>query len=629
MPAYKPIAMSSMVFASSPQLSVLCKTVAFCLKLTAPCPSLSPSALAQSAFLTPHRHPCDNMRQVATLFRSLFTCSRRLLPPQHPACLPPPHRPTISTMMLILIALVFSSLSLTAFANQDTPMPAPTNPIIYADVPDISIVRVGSSYYMSSTTMHMSPGLPIMKSDDLVNWRLISYAHQNLADNDALNLANGNSTYGAGSWASSLRHHNGRFIVSTFSSTTGKTHVYTTTDPERQPWAEVSFSPMLHDHSLVFDDDGRVYMIHGGGNLRLTELLPDLSGLKPGGINETIIQNASAVAPGVVGLPAEGSQMWKVNGKYYLFNIVWPRGGMRTQIVHRADNIRGPYEGRVILQDRGIAQGGIVDTPPQNGQPGQWFAYLFQDHGAVGRIPFLVPMTWQDGWPVLGVDGKVPDFLTLPPNTIGLANLVTSDDFTRSTGDPALPLAWQWNHNPDNTLWSVSARPGHLRLTTGRVDPGFLSARNTLTQRTYGPQCSASILLDASSMKDGDFAGLGLLQKIFGQVGVRKHAGQLTLVMAAVQGEGNDEKPTDLESIPLAQTTVHLRADCDFRNRADTARFFYSLDGSTWHSIGKPLKMRYTLPHFMGYRFAIFNYASLTPGGHVDVDHFRLANPLP
>src|SRR5262249_13674908 len=121
------------------------------------------------------------------------------------------------------------------------------NPILWADVPDIAMIRVGDTYYMSSTTMHMSPGLPIMKSKDLVNWELASYAYDTLGDNDALTLRNGKNAYGAGSWASSLRYHDGTFYVTTFSSTVGKTHIYSTKDIEEGPWKETSFRPSLHD----------------------------------------------------------------------------------------------------------------------------------------------------------------------------------------------------------------------------------------------------------------------------------------------------------------------------------------------------------------------------------------------
>ena len=492
------------------------------------------------------------------------------------------------------------------------------NPIIWADVPDIAMIRVGDTYYMSSTTMHMSPGLPIMKSKDLVNWELASYAYDTLGDNEALTLQNGKNAYGAGSWASSLRYHDGTFYVTTFSSTVGKTHIYSTKDVEKGPWKEISFRPSLHDHSLFFDDDGRVYMANGGGNIRLIELNADLSGIKEGGFNDVIIPDASLVAGPNVGLNAEGSQLLKHDGKYYLFNITWPRGGMRTEIVHRADQITGPWEGRVVLKDQGVAQGSLIDTPQ-----GEWFAYLFQDHGAVGRIPYLVPMKWEDGWPVIGVDGKVPATLNLPASK-GLGNIVASDEFARQPNEPALPLAWQWNHNPVNDLWSLQARPGFLRLTNGALVSDFLSARNTLTQRTFGPQSAGVVALDVSNLKDGDFAGLSALQKKYGLVGVKMNGAQKSIVMISAQSD----TPVEVASVPLNQNTVFLKIECDFKERTDKAMFYYSFDGQKWAALGNTLQMQYTLPHFMGYRFGLFSYATKEAGGFADFDYFHIGNQL-
>ncbi len=203
------------------------------------------------------------------------------------------------------------------------------NPIIWADVPDISLIRVGRSYYMNSTTMHMSPGLPIMKSHDLIHWKLVSYAYRTLGDSDALTLSHGKNAYGKGSWASSLRYHKGTFYVSTFSSTTGKTYIFSTKNPETTPWHEISFSPAYHDNSLIFDDDDRVFLATGAGNIRLIELNSDLTGPKIGGLDNVIVPNASRVEGEAVGLPAGGSQMFKMDGKYFLWNITWPRNGMR------------------------------------------------------------------------------------------------------------------------------------------------------------------------------------------------------------------------------------------------------------------------------------------------------------
>jgi beta-xylosidase len=493
------------------------------------------------------------------------------------------------------------------------------NPIIHADVPDMSIVRVSDTYYMSSTTMHMSPGVPIMSSKDLVNWKLISYAYDTLVSNDEMNLDNGKFTYGRGSWASCIRYHKGTFYVSTFSATSGKTHIYSTRNIEKGPWKAISFRPSLHDHSLFFED-GRAYMIYGNKKLTLVELKDDLTGIKEGGINQAIIEDATQPSQSVgASSLGEGSQLFKVKGKYYLFNITWPRGGMRTVVIHRADKLTGPWEGRVALQDMGVAQGGLIDMPN-----GTWYAYLFRDYGSVGRIPYLVPVKWEDGWPVLGVNGKVPETLKLPASKGLIPGIVHSDEFTRRKGEPALPLVWQWNHNPDNSLWSLTKRPGYLRLTTGRVDTSILMAKNSLTQRTIGPVCSGSTSLDVSGMKDGDFAGLALLQKNYGLVGVRVDGVRKEIVMINATGG----KPVEAQTIPLNQKTVFFKAECNFTDRIDVADFFYSLDGQTWTPIGTQLKMQYTLPHFMGYRFTLFNHATKNAGGSADFDFFRISDKI-
>lgn len=492
------------------------------------------------------------------------------------------------------------------------------NPVIYADVPDISVIRVGENYYMSSTTMHMSPGVPIMKSNDLVNWELVNYAYDTLAQVDALNLENGENAYGSGSWASCLRYHQGKYYVSTFAGTTGSTYIYTTDDIENGPWEVHTFKPAYHDHSIFYDEDGHIYMIYGCSQLHIVEIKTDLSGIVPG-TDRVLIENASAPAGNNIGLGAEGSQLFKKDGKYYLFNITWPRGGMRTVVVHRADSIQGPYEGKVVLQDKGVAQGGMVDMPD-----GRWFAYLFRDYGSVGRIPYMVPMTWEDGWPVLGIHGIVPDSLDLPANKSLIPHIVNSDEFNRKQNEKDLPLVWQWNHNPDNSLWSVSERKGYLRLHTGRIDSMFLMAKNTLTQRTIGPVCSAEIKIDANGMKEGDFAGLALLQRQFGQVGITKEGDKFYIVMVS----GEDRRPIEIERVPVDQEIVYFKASCDFTDLKDVGYFYYSIDGKSWTPIGRPIKMRYSIPHFMGYRFGLFQYATQTVGGYADFDYFHINENL-
>lgn len=497
------------------------------------------------------------------------------------------------------------------------------NPLIWADVPDPAVIRVGETYYMSSTTMHMIPGLPLMKSDNLVDWELIGYGHHTLSDGDESTLSNGEQAYGQGSWASSLRYHQGRFYVSTFANHTGKTYIFSTDDIESGQWQRSVIDELFHDASLVFDG-GRVFLLYGNDDIHLVELTADATALKPGGLRTTVIENASSIAGDEFWVPAEGAQVLKKDGHYYINLISWPAGGMRTQLVYRAEQLTGPYEGRVVLQDRGIAQGGLIDTPA-----GDWYAFLFRDSGAVGRIPYLVPVQWRDGWPVYGVDGQVPNALDISSRQPGLGNIVASDDFEYPTTKPSaskgdLKLAWQWNHNPDDRGWSVTERPGYLTLTHRRIDRGLMDTRNTLTQRTFGPESQATVALDTSNLRTGDIAGLAALQAHYGFVGVEQSASGKSLVM--VTGEPGDLGATEqVEArIDLTQPLVYLRIRADFRGQRDTATFWYSLDGDQWTKIGTPLAMEYTLPHFMGYRFALFSYATQTLGGRADFDFYRV-----
>ena len=489
------------------------------------------------------------------------------------------------------------------------------NPIIWADFPDPAVIRVGDTYYMSNTTMHMCPGVPLMKSKDLVNWKMVGYAYQKLEDNDETTLQNGKNMYGKGSWASSLRYHNGMYYVTTFALNTGKTYIFKTSDIESGKWAETSFTPLLYDGSLFFDDDGRVYTMCEAGDIRLVELNADLSGIKPGGFDQVIIRDASRIAGTNLLVPAEGAHLHKINGKFYLFLITWPKNDIRTQLVFRADKITGPYEGRIFLHDQGVAEGCLIDSPN-----GDWYAMLFQDNGAVGRTPFLVPVKWEDGWPIADNNGKILRTLNIPVINTPVPASVASDEFDK--GMSQLGLQWQWNHNPDNRYWSLTQRPGFLRLTTGRLDNNFEQVRNMLTQRTIGPVCSGRIAVDVSKMKDGDVAGLAALQKRYGIVGVKMKGTAKSIVMISAESES----PVELASVPLTQKTVFLKIDCNFEKRTDKAYFYYSLDGKSWTTIGKPLQMSYSLAHFVGYRFALFNYSTKDAGGFVDFDYFRISN---
>lgn len=503
------------------------------------------------------------------------------------------------------------------------------NPVVWADIPDPSIIRVGDTYYMSSTTMHFNPGVPIMKSTDLVNWEIVNYVYDTLDDSDSFLLQNDQNAYGEGTWASSLRYHDGAYYLATFSNTTGKTYIFRTDDIESGSWETFTIDRLFHDPSLFFDD-GRAFLLYGVDNIMIIELTADATALKPNGADRVLIPNSKDIAGENFYVPAEGAHIRKINGYYYVSLISWPAGDGRTQLTYRSDSLMGTYTGRISLQYNGIAQGGLIDTPE-----GDWYGFLFQDHGSVGRIPHLVPVYWENDWPVFGVDGEVPEQLNIQAEDNDLAGVVASDEFDGEAG-PAqyndetailtgLPLVWQWNHNPDAEYWSLDERPGFLRLTNFEIDTSWVDTRNTLTQRTLGPQSTGTIHMDTQNMNDGDYAGLGALQGTNGFVGVKREGGEIHLVMMK---ETPDEQQ-EIETLPLTQDQVYLRIAFDFENRTDKAYFYYSLDGSTWNEIGEMLQMQYTLDHFVGYRFALFNYATESTGGAVDFDYFRIEPGLP
>lgn len=484
------------------------------------------------------------------------------------------------------------------------------NPIIWADVPDASVIRVADTYYMSSTTMHMNPGVPIMKSNDLVNWRVVNYAHQALdGNNPKLNLNRGHQAYGQGSWASSIRYYNKTYFVTTFSNTTRKTYIYQTKDIESGPWHTTVLNAHLHDSSLFFDD-GRAYMVYGADDIRIVELNSNLTTLKPGGVNQVLIPKASQIAGSDFYVRAEGSQIQKINQWYYINLISWPRDGARSQLVYRSKNLLGPYEGRVLLETS-IAQGKLIDTPE-----GKWWALLFKDSGAVGRTPYLVPVQWENDWPVLGDNGNVPSSLPFLVKEHDVGGIIRSDDFSKTK----LDLVWQWNHNPNVEGWSLNERPGFLRLKNRRIDKSMVETQNTLTQRMFGPNSSGVIAIDVRNMKQGDISGLGVIQEKYAYVGVHQNSRQRSIVMV----KNINGVETVIERVNLSKEYVYLRADGDFVDQKDEARFFYSLDGYNWEQIGDVLQMEYLLSHFMGYRFALFNYGTKRTGGYVDFDLFRI-----
>ncbi len=916
----------------------------------------------------------------------------------------------IAAMVLSLL-MIFSLMPVSevnAAVSSDNGDGTFSNPVIYSDVPDLDAIRVGDAYYMISTTMHLSPGCPVMKSTDLVNWEIVNYVYDTLGDSDELALRNGQESYGNGSWAASIRYFKEKFYVTFGCMTTGKTYVYSTSDIENGPWHKSEFTGYLHDISLLTTED-EMYVVYGSGTARCRKLTEDENGDITFGeeftlVEYTALDNDGNQVNAPVSYISEGIHAYKIGEYYYLFMIQWPTGGRRQEVCWRSKTLDGngweskkifdsglEFDG--IMDGAGVAQGGVFQTPE-----GDWYSLLFQDHGSVGRIPVLVPVTWEDNWPVFGNEnGEAEVTMDIPGVSTGEKGIVVSDEFyngetrkiysdTESTEpaeeaavvnetpallsaaetlggevsyvellenggfeegdtgweskegavlevtqdeaaggessllvtervgtgsgpkqdltgkleagktyhlsakvkylegpdtrdfnitfhygtdqwsgmeigkgatitkgewgtiegtytvpedadltesyvfvettwkaeqdpvndlmdfyvddisvsceedyglilnggfesgmdpwevrnyngavnlevtqedaaagtsslfvsgkedttcgpmqdltgkleagktyylsakvkyldgpdkrdfnitfqygtdkwsgtdvgkgasitkgewgtiegtytvpedadlskvtvfvettwtseqDPVndlmdyyldevsvkevadqevpeeteqgendyngsnLNLAWQWNHNPNNNNWSLTARSGYLRLTTGNTVDNIQEARNTLTQRTYGPTCSGNVALEVHDMKNGDVAGLAAFQLHYGFVGVKMENNQKYLVMVKTETDDNPDGD-EIERVELNQDRVYLRVDFDYRQRTDKAVFYYSLDGEEWIQIGDTLQMAYTIPHFMGYRFGLFNYATETKGGYVDFDYFHV-----
>lgn len=487
------------------------------------------------------------------------------------------------------------------------------NPLTYADTPDPDVIRVGDDFYMVTTTMYFCPMVPIMHSRDLVHWEIVSYVLEDLGDIDNYTFAGGKNAYGKGQWATSLKYHDGYYYVLFITNETHKTYIYRTKDITKSNWDCVSvIDEFFHDATLFWDEDNRVYVVYGNTQLRVTELEADLSGVKKDGINEMIVE----YRPEGYILGAEGTRFFKKDGWYYLLEIDWPGGGVRTQRCWRSVNLTGPYEEKVVCQGTlggrgdGIAQGTIVDTPK-----GDWYAIVFQDHGAVGRIVTLQPVTWIDEWPMMGENGVPMETFEVNLEPAGEDYLWASDEFNKKE----LALVWQWNHKPLDGCWSLnSERKGWLRLTTGQLATGISNARNTLTQRTVGPKSASIVKMDASGLKDGDFAGICTFQSNRIAIGVKAEGGD-KYIDATVEGFRQPMKV--INHIPVEKEVVYLRLDYDFTD--DTATMAYSYNCKTWYQIDYKHQMRFTLDYFTGYRTGLFCYATESLGGYADFDFFH------
>ena len=518
------------------------------------------------------------------------------------------------------------------------------NPIIPMDYPDPDIIRVDDTYYMVSTTMYFFPGCEILRSYDLLNWEHAGFVYDKLDSTDRQTLSGKENAYGNGMWAASLRFHEGVFYIVFVANDTHKTYLFTANDVTG-PWKKSEIKGFYHDSSLLFDDDGRVYIVYGNREIYLTELDDNLTGPKEGGLHRLLLKDSDDAYLGY-----EGSHMYKIDGKYYIFFIHIPKStARRTESCFVCDSLTGEFVGKDVFDDdngffnSGIAQGGIVREPS-----GKWYSIMFQDSGAVGRIPYLVPINFEDSCakessqnsslmdciPEFGINNKLPEDIKTQDLRPGYeyAPLCGSDDFKGSGASFGFNSFWQFNHEPDLALVSNDKNAGTVKITTGKLSTNLVQAQNTLTQRTLMPSCSAEVTLDGSSFNDGDYAGLCVLQSSYGFIGITKKDGRLKLVVCSREitdpgiwgNRKDDEEPEELASVSLSgNDKIRLRVDIDFDRMKDTAFFSYKTSGAdSFTKLGPDKKLFFKLDHFTGARFGLFVYSTKTVGGNATFSDF-------
>lgn len=543
-----------------------------------------------------------------------------------------------SILSLAFLALTLGANAQTSSWTADNGNGTYTNPLFYDEFSDPDILRVGDDYYLAGTTMHTVPGLVILHSKDLVNWENISYCFDRFDfDDDAFSLKNGKEIYGQGIWAPAIRYANGQFYI--FSNVNGKGLQCYTSKDIKGPWKHHNMQGRIYDLSVLFDDDGKIYAIHGYGEVHCTELKEDMSGPKEE-TDRVIIPNGSAVG--------EGHHMYKIDGMYYLISTDYRPNG-RT-LCSRSKSIWGPYETCVITADetfgyhaapltevRGrivpdgtkigmgredkdatactnIHQGGIVQT-----QNGDWYALLMMDFHSVGRTVTLAPITWKDGWPMLGLEGnlgRAPRTWTKPVIP-GAENIKPHAPYERNENFDGKKLGrvWQWNHNPEEKMWALKG--GKLQLHTMPADQ-FLWARNTLTQRVIGPTSIVTVEMNAKNLKDGDVAGLGNLNLPCSWLGIVKD-GKKTVLRCFEQLK-NDTIDTD---ITLKGGKIWLQLVGDYDN--NTAHYAYSVDGKNFQQVGPEMKLSYQLITFQGSRASLFAFNKKgVNGGYAEFDNFTV-----
>ncbi len=494
------------------------------------------------------------------------------------------------------------------------------NPILPGDFSDPDVIRVGGDYYFITSTFQYSPGMAVLHSKDLVNWQYISHCVADLTQlGPELNWDRMNR-YNRGIYAGAIRFHAGKFWV--FFTTMDEGVFMTTATDAAGPWAPVTRiwdKQGFDDPCPFWDDDGQAYLLLSTPGKQwwthIYKMSADGKNVDPA--SEKIMDDYQS---------SEGNKIYKINGTYYVFhNQVVPHGP-RVGVMMRATNIFGPYEKKTILEDfpgrydRQPNQGGLVQT-----EAGDWWFITQQGRGENGtydgRPSHLLPVTWTNGWPIPGLidrngAGTILWSAKKPINGFPIQVPQSDDEFS----SPTLAPQWEWNYQPRAEKWSLTERPGWLRLHAFEpIQPGdFFKAGNTLTQRSMGTGGGEVVIkLDGTGMADGQTAGMCIFWKAFCTLGIAQQNGVRNI-------ELNDNGTRTVGSpLKLNQTEVWLKAIITDQG---ASTFAWSLDGEHFTAIGDSFKFGWG--NYRGTRLGIFTYNNAAESGFVDVDffHYRYAD---
>lgn len=510
------------------------------------------------------------------------------------------------------------------------------NPVLHADYSDPDVCAVGEDYFLTASSFNCTPGLPILHSKDLVNWKIVNYALKKVEPVEYYNEAR----HGKGVWAPSIRFHEGVFYIYWGDPDFGIFMVKT-----RDPYGEwdkpvlVKAGKGMIDPCPLWDDDGRVYLAHAwaGSRAKFNSVLTVCEMNKEG---TAVISDPVLVFDGNDGVnhTIEGAKFYKRNGFYYLFA---PAGGVVSgwQLVMRSKDVYGPYEARIVMAQgktdiNGPHQGGWVDTPAGE----SWFLH-FQDKGAYGRVLHLNPMKWVNDWPVIGVDkdgdgcGDPVSRYRKPKTdkTYPIETPVESDEFdTRKLG-----LQWEWHANYQD-VFGFTTNMGYARIYGHELSPhfkNFWEVSNLLMQKFPAEEFTATAKLKVSAKDDGQLSGLIIMGLDYSWIGVEKQGEKFLLKQAVCKDaeHGNLEQVSTLAVLepsrkfeaglfPNYEREIYIRVHVD---KGAYCRFSYSLDGRKFTEAGTLFKARQG--KWIGAKVGMF---SVTPHGKergwLDVDWFRV-----